>query len=294
MFNRLVVGIMDGDGKLGPFQPYDEFQNGPKNLEIISYLNGQKLFDILYDELGYIRYEDNKFALKYIFQNNLHNSAMTLLGKVAEAVIVRRSNSNIEINKKWLSLARKKNAKTKTAEKFHAIGTGLLSTQQSYPTKYNPTNPQRDIIWINNDGQTALTKGSSATAGLEAGLQVKVSKNGYAYFFNALFNVRYEIPVVYFDISNDFDYVAQELYRSKLFSENKIIFGEDLIKASAVDFEADQEVRLYVELIEALVAGRITPDYLINIAEHQPTPALQNAILSTSLSQINLTNIIQR
>ena len=60
MFNRLVVGIMDGDGKLGPFQPYDEFQNGPKNLEIISYLNGQKLFDILYDELGYIRYEDNK------------------------------------------------------------------------------------------------------------------------------------------------------------------------------------------------------------------------------------------
>lgn len=128
--DKLVIAIMSGDGEIKYSQPYEEFIQGSRNLPILNLFTGQKLFDILVDEVGVIRYEDNKFALKIILEaNNPINTAMKLLGKVAEAVIVRRCHEDMEINNKWLSLARRKKAKIKTAEKFTAFGTGLLSTK---------------------------------------------------------------------------------------------------------------------------------------------------------------------
>ena len=35
-----------------------------------------------------------------------------------------------------------------TAKKFEALGTGLESTKRAYPRHYNPSDPQRDIIWV--------------------------------------------------------------------------------------------------------------------------------------------------
>ena len=67
---------------------------------------------------------------------------MALLGKIAEAVLVRRC--------------------------------------QEDPKRYNPSDTQRDIIWVDDEGVPALMKGSSAMVGIEAGLQVKVSLHGIA------------------------------------------------------------------------------------------------------------------
>lgn len=71
------------------------------------------MFDILHDDLGKIRFEDNKFVLKSIYLMSPLQTTMNLLGKIAEAVIVRRCVENEDINKKWLSVARRKKAKSK-------------------------------------------------------------------------------------------------------------------------------------------------------------------------------------
>ena len=120
--NQLIIAATDGNGKIIASQPYYEFLNGRKNLEILNYYTGEKLFDILYDDLDIVGYENNKLAIKIVYQMNPVQTTMSLLGKIAEAVIVRRCHEDEEINRKWLSIARRKKAKYKTVAKFKEIG----------------------------------------------------------------------------------------------------------------------------------------------------------------------------
>lgn len=285
---ELIVGLAKGNGKLLIAQPLNEFLNGQRSISILNAYTGRKLFDILVDDLGIIRYVDNKLALTTIIQLDTYNTAMRLLGKIAEAVIVRRCNEDEIINKRWFSIARRKNARTDTALKFQALGTGLKKTKDIWPQRYNPSEPQRDIIWVDfKKGTVANMKGSTQTAGLEAGLQVKVSGDGCKYFLNDLFNIRYEVPVVYFDINNDFDIVASKLieYRQKK-NQSRIYINEDLICAKAIDFSAFQEVSYYVDLVMALLEKRLQPEDLVNEAEKYTS--LMNAISAAGLESIGI------
>lgn len=285
---ELVVALANGNGKLLIAQPLNEFLNGEKNLPILNIYTGKKLFDILVDDLGVIRYVDNKLALTTILQLDTYNTAMRLLGKIAEAVIVRRCNEDEIINKKWFSIARRKKAKSDTALKFQALGTGLEKTKKTWPYRFNPSDPQRDIIWVDSKkGTVANMKGSTQIAGLEAGLQIKVSKDGCKYFLNDLYNIRYEVPVVYFDINNDFDIVACKLieYRQKK-GKSTIFINEDLICARAIDFEAFQEVSYYVDLVIALLEKRLQPEELVNEAEKYKS--LMNAVSAAGLESIGI------
>lgn len=291
--NELIIGIKDSNGQLISSQPFNEFMYGEKDLNILKLFKGKNLFNILFDDLGVIQYEDNKLTLKYILETNLYASSMKLLGKVAEAVIVRRCNENIEINKKWLSCARKKKANKTTAEKFKAYGTGLLSTKKDYPQKYNISEQHRDIIWINKEnGKTALMNGSNSSSGTIAGLQVKVSGDGYNYFVKDLINKKYEVPLVYFDINNDYDSIFYYLMK-----EGSSLSYEDFIKASSIDSEAYQEVLFYKDLVQALINGFLSPDELLNktdivIRDDTLSTTFKNTIISTSLSEINIKNIL--
>lgn len=284
----LIVGLVNGDGELLISQPLDEFLNGQKSISILNTFTGKKLFEILVDDLGIIRYEENKIVLATIFRLDPYNTAMRLLGKIAEAVIVRRCSENEIINKKWFSIARRKTAKADTARKFQALGTGLEKTKDIWPQRYNPSDPQRDIIWVDlKKGTIANMKGSTQTAGLEAGLQVKVSNDGCKYFLNDLYNIRYEVPIVYFDISNDFDTVASKLieYRQRK-NQSKISINEDLICARAIDSSAFQEVYYYVDLVVALLDGRLRPEDLVDKAKKYTS--MMNAISATGLETFGI------
>lgn len=285
---ELVVGLVNGNGKLLISQPLNEFLNGKKSIPILNAYTGRKLFDILVDDLGVIRYVDNKLTLTTILQLDPYNTAMRLLGKIAEAVIVRRCNEDVTINKKWFSLARRKNARIDTAQKFQALGTGLEKTKSIWSQRYNPSDPQRDIIWVDfKKGVVANMDGSTQLAGLEAGLQVKVSGDGCSYFLNDLYIVRYEVPVVYFDINNDFEAVASKLieFRQRR-NESRVLINEDLISARAIDFDAFQEVHYYVDLVLALLDGRLKPEDLVNEAEKYSS--LMNAISSAGLENYGI------
>ncbi len=287
----LAVVVADpGDGHIYAAQPLYDFIYGRKSIEILNLYTGQKLFDILCDDLGIIHFEENHFALKYIITENIQASAMRLLGKIAEAVIVRRCHEDAEINRKWFSLARRKKAQNGTAENHIAIGTGLQETKKLFPYVYNPSDPQRDIIWRNKvNNKIALMGGSAVNDGIYAGLQVKVSRNGAAYFLNDFLLQKYEVPIVYFDICNDFDYLVQNIYAyNNKINQSTIRVGEDLISARAIDYEGFSEVCYYEDLVIALLNNQLTVDQLIQNAQNAPRDTLKKAILSSTLESLNI------
>lgn len=125
------------------------------------------------------------------------------------------------------------------------------------------------------------------TEGTVAGLQVKVSTDGIFYVYPEIINGRYEVPLVYFDINRDFDVIAQRLYEER----QDVIIGEDFISGKVVGFDEYEELLDYLDLVRALITGKINPDYLINIAGKN-NEILRTAILSTALGDVNIDNIL--
>jgi hypothetical protein len=298
MQSSLIVGLVDGNGNLISSQPYNEFQYERRSTDILIPVRGGRLIQILQDEIGNISYEHNRLVLKHIFVSNVNVTAMTLLGKIAEAVLVRRCEENEQVNRQLFQLSRRKMARKATARRFKAIGTGLKTTQRSFPKRYNPSDPQRDIIWVDDEGIPALISGSSAMAGIEAGLQVKVSLHGTEYMVNDLTSNRYEVPMVYFPINNDFERVIDRLVKDRrshvLDTETGdyrgIRVGEDLVDIRAYDYDAFEEVKDYYPIIYDLINGDIDLVDLIDIARGNGT--LENTVLLTALSASNAGAII--
>jgi hypothetical protein len=278
---ELVVMCYDGEARILSSQPLFDFLHGKRDLLILKEYYGQELFRILIEDAGFVRYENNKFALSVILEIDTKRTVMRMMGKIAEAVIVRRCRDNEEINLKWLRIASRKQIRLETAQKCEALGTGLESTKRKYAKNYSPSDPQRDIIWITGNGLRVQMKGSTGIVGMDAGLQVKVSNNGIAYILNDLIESRYEVPMVYFDLNGDFYKVADRLFTNlQLRGLPTLTIENDFIHAKAIDPEGYEEVCYYADLIAALVDGRITPEDLINEAEKYPT--MRNAVLASA------------
>lgn len=298
MQSNLIVGLIDGNGNLISSQPYMDYQYGHRSREIIIPVRGGHLLEILQDDLGYISYENNKLILKHIFISNVNVTAMSLLGKIAEAVIVRRCQENEELNRQLFQLARRKGAKKRTSQRFKAVGTGLKSTQIQHPQRYNPSDTQRDIIWVDEDGTPALMSGSTLVSGIEAGLQVKVSLCGIKYMVDDLETNRYEVPMVYFPINNDFEKIVGKLIRDKktfVFDPDTgeyrgVNIGEDIVDIRAYDYDAFEEVKDYYPIIVDLIKGDIEIADLVDIA--RGNGVLQNMVMTAALSSSNADCII--
>lgn len=281
---RMAVVCFDGEARIIGQQPLTDFLHGNRDLKILQEYYGQELFRILVQDAGFVRYEDNKLALKTILEIDTVRTVMRMMGKIAEAVIVRRCKDREEINLRWLRIASRKQVRMDTAKKFEALGTGLESTKRAYPRHYNPSDPQRDIIWVMG-GMRAQMKGSTGTSGMDAGLQVKVSSDGMAYIYNDLLTSRYEVPLVYFDISGDFYKIADRLFMDRQIQGlSPISIETDLIHARAVDPEGYDEVYYYVDLVTALVKGKISPSDLIDEAGKYPT--MKNAVFASAFENI--------
>ena len=281
---RMAIVCFDGEAKIIGSQPLTDFLRGNRDLTILQGYYGPELFRILVEDTGFVRYEDNKFALKTILEIDTMRTVMRMMGKIAEAVIVRRCKDNEEVNLKWLRIASGKQVRMDTAKQFEALGTGLESTKRAYSRHYNPSDPQRDIIWVMG-GMRAQMKGSTGTSGMDAGLQVKVSTDGMSYIYNDLLTSRYEVPLVYFDISGDFYKVADRLFRDRQMQGLSQIFVEtDLVHARTIDPEGYDEVYSYVDLVSALVNGKMSPDDLINEAGKYHT--MKNAVIASAFESI--------
>ena len=285
----LVIAVQNNNGILVPIQGLDQFLYGDKDLRILCSLYGQSLFDILYDDHGLIRYEDNKFALSKIIALDTNRTVMSIAGKVGESVVVRRCKQYANLNLLWMRIASGKQVQRSTAIRYRAVGTGFKSTERDYPKVYNPQDTQRDIIWLDDEGFRYQIAGSTSTAGIDAGLQVKVSTDGMRYVYHDVLDSIYEIPLVYFDLNNDYGIVyrrvQQELNRR---GENTRNLQDWFISGREIDPDAFDEIEYYTDMIRALVKGRLTVDSLINRAERFPSfgSAVMAGTMETVASQI--------
>lgn len=290
----LIVGLMDGDGNITNWQEYQEFQHGKRNLQLSIAAYGKDLVYLLVEQTGTIRFESNMAAFNEIILGNPREYATHLLGRLAEAVVVLHCNRDSDLNWRFYQRAAKMNARRRTASRFTAIGTGLLFTKNHYGKRYNPEDTQRDIIWIDTnktDYPVAFMKGSSKYEGIEAGLQIKVSSRGDHYILNDLMTQRYEVPMVYFPINDDFDSLAEQLYRQKRIevpnsdgATRQLIIGKDFINIKSIDPSAFDEIRNYYDICVALADGRLSPNDLVMIAFHSGDTNLKNAIAENTLN----------
>lgn len=297
MSKGLIVGVVDGEGRLLCSQPYNEYQYGIRSRNILLYQRGNELIEILVNELGKISYEDNKWILKQVLSEDLWETASRLLGNIAEAVLVRRCKENPELNWKLFMLARRKKAWMSTAQGFTAIGTGLESTRKQYRERYSHGDMQRDIIWIDANGQPALMNGSSYMSGIPAGIQVKVSKNGEQYVVPDIINNRYEVPVVYFPLNNDYERVVNSIMKRcpsvfELDGNNRNFNpSDDLVDIRAYDFDSFEEVKDYYPLVHDLLSGDLPIEQFMEYSSNISITT-RCALMHTALDKIDSTIIV--
>lgn len=288
-YNVNIV-VSNGDGEIIRSQSFDEYKYGVKDIEIQKIIYGGQLFDLLI-ELNVIKFSENgELILGIILQNDSNKIAMQLLGKIAEAVIVRNCHRNSFVNQKYFSIARKKRATLKVSDRFFALGTGLNYTKINYPKYYNPSDTQRDVIWINEDSELAIMKNRdnfSTTSAKIAGLQIKATKNGIKYVLPDIIQDRYDVPIIYFDIENDYRKILNEIYK-----DTKVNLEYDIIHPSEIDPQGYDEFLNYVDLVYAMVTGKLHPADLVSGADRYDDLIMKNALLSTTLSNINKPNLM--
>lgn len=273
----VVISHMGNDGKLKPIQPLSDFVNGERSPQVVCALCGKELFDILYDDLGYIPFDDKNFIsiCKHIKKNHKNQMIMQKLGRIAESVIVRRCSRDEKLNQKWMEIASlRSRVSLDKAKEFKAYGTGLLSTTKRMWV-YNPNDTQKDIIWVNKEDARFMVNGSSSVAGNEAGIQVKVSQNGANYVFQDIVNRRYGVPLVYFDLSDDYHKLfvnAQRLFTNVHPNTSAL---NDLacyfIRGRDIDPDAHYEIGFYSEIISALIEGKLREEDFVQHAKEYPS-----------------------
>ena len=244
-------------------------------------IGGGGLADILIDDLGCISFRDNRFVLNEILTSNVTKTINNLLGKIAEAVIVRRCRDDAEINCKWFEKAKKQDINLDESKEYNAVGTGLKSTVTRYPGIYNPNDTQRDIVWVDERGNLAFSSGGSKKAGRMAGLQIKVSGSGDRYVLPDILNLRYEVPIVYFAVNDDFERMVEKFEMRKT-GISDAQMGVDFIDVREIDPEAYEEVMSYRSIIQRIVDHSLSIEKLISEAYNQPS--LQNALMTSALS----------
>lgn len=270
---HLVVASIDpttGDIDNRNIQPLSEWQRGERNPLLVNIVHGNTLFDILKDDLDLIRYDniENRFFPKFITYTSEHDveqHCMQLLGKIAEALIVKACHKSIEENRSWARYARRGQNKVPTLDNFIAVGTGLHSTFNSeYATKYNPNDTQRDILWVNKDAvtnQLMMITSQNKSSGNPAGLQIKVSRDGFNYIYaKDIARAKYEVPLVYFDLGNDFQNLANAIYRE----DKDIDIGYDFIRGAAINVDIHEQLYSYYFLLKYILKGQFPVQNLLN------------------------------
>ena len=286
MLNKFQANFYEGDGQIQSSQRL-------KGSYTIMSPYGYELGKILIDDLNIIRFENNKFFFSILITKDKRGS-MRLLGRIAEALMVRRCAEDIETNKRWLRKGMMSAIHKRTAEKFHAVGTGLASTKKNHPHKYNPSDSQRDIIWIDEKGNQAMMPSARDwNSGIPAGLQLKVSTNGIGYILHDLNTYRYEVPLVYFGLEDDFDNIVEKYCDSiKRKQEDNFIIrpGEHFINAKSEDPSIYDALKYYQPIIYDLHTGKIKPEDIIYLTRNDSV--LQNAVATKVLNNIDMRTFI--
>ncbi|MCK9606212.1 MAG: hypothetical protein M0R33_07140 [Methylomonas sp.] len=265
--SRLVIckKLPNGSIDHSIIQSLEQWQRGHRNFELIRHGYADELLGILTEDLGLVSVDENGLLRSRILivnsEEEVRGAIMRILGKIAEAMIVRNCHNDIYANRRWGQIARRGTVLHHTLDQYLAIGTGLESTRLKYFQKYRPNDPQRDVIWIHcrTNRRELQTLIGGRPAGYSAGLQMKVSMNGFQYIYRTdIRRAKYEVPLVYFDLCNDYYQLANAIY----LEDRELVVGVDLVRGKDVDPALHDRLCSYWWLVERLVRGQMTIDQL--------------------------------
>lgn len=148
----VIVKMVDGRIDHSSIQPLEQWQRGPRNFELMRHGYGHQLLGILTEDLGLVSVdEDGLLRSRIIIVNSeedVRGAVMRILGKIAEAQIVRSCHADVYANRRWGQIARRGMVPHHTLDRYLAVGTGLETTRLNHFQKYRPNDPQRDIVWV--------------------------------------------------------------------------------------------------------------------------------------------------
>lgn len=243
----------------------------------------QDFWGILYEDCGLIKYDYNANELSYsallkrLGKTDGANTIPQLLGNMAEAIIVRKCNEKPAVNQKFFDIARSIYQVNDSSANYVAVGTSSHRTKSNndYRQYYNPNDTQRDIIWVSKSNYSnQLILNISSDSGFVAGLQVKTSFDGDKYFGKDLIQNRYVVPIVYFDLNNDFRSVFMNTIANGY--NGNVLY--DLINAKDIDLDIYNEMLFFKDYIYALATNRLSIEQFIKCGENTP---IGSAIVKT-------------
>ncbi|WP_163467523.1 hypothetical protein [Klebsiella michiganensis] len=118
---QLVIASLNNDGSidLSNIQPLNDWNFGIRNSGLVAHAHGYDLMTILSEELGLVDVNDEGFLYaKIIVTSDPNVSVMRLLGKIAEAMVVKECNESVVANRLWGMYARKGKIPHKSLDSF--------------------------------------------------------------------------------------------------------------------------------------------------------------------------------
>jgi len=226
------------------------------NVNIAMASHGASLLDVLTNEQYIMTANDGSLGLKFIFTKNPHADASKLMGSIAEALIVQECNNSPEVNRELAKHARGGSRISDKPDNYIAVATGSQLTNMNYPQFYNPSDTQRDIIWVDKNNTNyqlnSIATGTPSTSTKPAGLQVKTSHD-YTYVMSNI--KKYHYPVVYFDMNNDWN-LALNAIQEENNKTNSIVAS--LVPYDGVLFHLKNRLINYFKIIYSIFNNEIT------------------------------------
>ncbi len=259
--------IVESDsGEIRHSQPLSRYLQRPSvNIQAATY--GHSLLDTLVEE----SFIDERLELRQILTGNDHADATRLIGSIAEALVVDFCNRHQDVNRTLGTYARFGRRESKALDDYVAVATGSMRTKRIFAQHYNPSDTQRDIIWVERDNtehQLFCIRSGTSLAGKPAGLQVKASHDGLKYVLPTLQDYHY--PVLYFDLKDDWGAV-----KSAAMDRNP---GCVFIHPDEIHAEIKHILKGYFQIVVALIRGEITLLEVIDEAKYRGDRSLASGM----------------
>ncbi|MEB5924613.1 hypothetical protein [Franconibacter daqui] len=273
--DRVIVVALDDKKNIRHIQQLKDYIQKP-SIQIAMNSHGASLLDVLTKENYLTLNQAGEPGLKFICTNNPQGDATKLLGSIAEAIIVQECNNNPEFNRDMARHARGSSEMSEIPDGYIAIATGSYQTKLHHKNHYNPNDTQRDIIWVDKDDAAlqldSVSYSNNKNSVKPAGLQIKASYD----YRNVLRNIeKYAYPVVYFDMSNDWDYLNVAI---RNINKNGMGNAIKLVKPDGVLQYIKDRLSHYHQIIVALLKGECSMKQLIEEANYTNDSALGSVL----------------
>nr|WP_312230071.1 hypothetical protein [Pseudomonas sp.] len=261
----------------------DFYQNPSIDVQIATY--GNTLLDVLIEE----SYISENLVLTHILTGNHNADATRLIGSIAESLVVNLCNKYPQVNRTLGMHARYGVLPHKKLDDYIAVATGSARTKRLFRQHYNPSDTQRDIIWVEKDNteNQLFCIGASSVSGKPAGLQVKASHDGINYVLPTIQDYHY--PILYFDLSGDWGVVSKAVMTTHP--------GSSLIHPDEIQHEIKHILKGYFDIIVSLFRGETSIERIIKDARYTGDSVLGSGVDAsevTSQSKIILPPYISR